>query len=124
MPVFTVSEKTCPPVAEVVPDLIGQELQREGYVREAVTLEEPHDVLHARQVHDGDHGFGVVAGGRPQARPAYGHGDGLYRIASGRRNVGADFKPAPTEDAGGREYSPSEAGHCPGQCSDSTFHSR
>src|ERR687889_138628 len=75
------------------PDLIGQELQRDGYVREAATLGEPHDVLHARQVHDGDHGFGVVAGGRPQARPAYGYGDGLFRMASGRRNVGAGLKP-------------------------------
>ena len=55
-------------VAEVVPYLIRHELQGDGDIREAVALEELHDVLHARGVDDGNHRLGLIAGQGPQTR--------------------------------------------------------
>ena len=56
------------PVAEVVPDLVGEERDGDDDVVEAVRREEPHHVLHHRPVRQRHHRLGLVARERPQPR--------------------------------------------------------
>ena len=72
-------------VAEVAPDRLRQERQRDHDVLEAVAAKQLDDVLDARLADDRHHRLRLVRGERPQPRPlATRHDDGLHDGTSRR----------------------------------------
>ena len=70
-------------VAEVAPDRLRQEGERDDDVLEPVVAEQLDDVLDARLADDRHHRLGLVRGERSQPRPlAAGHDDGLHDATS------------------------------------------
>jgi hypothetical protein len=73
-------------VAEVAPDRLRHERDRDDHLFDSVLLQQLEDVLHAGLADDRDHRLRLVGGQRAQARPlAAGHHDGLHAVFTSRR---------------------------------------